>query len=125
MQLCQFTKSFVMFHHIILNGLFPTGAQVISPEAFSFRCDSKTLCSQEQRKGRSMLEAQGACTPLFSMSYGNGPALVNSHYNVTYGDSDGPGGGGKTMHQRCELRVMGGQRKRRLFITERYHWGNI
>lgn len=32
MQFCQFTKSYVMFHPITLNPLFPTGAQAISPK---------------------------------------------------------------------------------------------
>ena len=41
-----------MFHHIILNSLFPTGARAISPETFSFQCDSKILGSLEQSKGR-------------------------------------------------------------------------
>lgn len=41
-----------MFHHIILNSLFPTGARAISPETLSFQCDSKILRSPEQSKGR-------------------------------------------------------------------------
>lgn len=36
----------------------------------------------------------------------------------------GQAGGGKTMHQRCALSVLGSQKKGRLFIVERYLWGN-
>ena len=55
-----------MFHHIILNSLFPAGARAISPEAFSFRCDSKTAFpGAEQRT--SELEARGACICLLGL----------------------------------------------------------
>lgn len=64
---------------------------------------------------------------LFRSSYGNGPAP--NKLPVQCGERFmeevmGQAGGGKTMHQRCELRVLGAQRKRRLFIIKRYHWGN-
>lgn len=66
-----------MFHHIILNSLFPAGARAISPEAFSFRCDSKTAFpGAEQRTSEH--EARGACTPWCSTSCGDDPARINS-----------------------------------------------
>lgn len=109
-----------MFHHVIPSSLFPTGAQVISRDAFTFRCHSKSLCGQEQRKRCYRLAAQGAIsTPLLYLGRPiERPCFMidsQSHTGEKLLETVmGQAGGGKPTHRRCELRVLGAQQKRRL-----------
>lgn len=117
MQFCQFTKSFVMFHHITLSSLFPTGAQVLSPEAFSFRCDSKTLFpGAEKRMLYALSPRSHFRSAVLYLDHPTGMALlpINSQPRAEewlMKTVTGQAGGGKTMYQRCVLSVLGSRRR--------------